>query len=149
MENRAESKWHEGIRKELKKSRGNAFDSHSGISRLELYRGENKRENCLSDVDLVVLDSDNKKIVELIEIETAINPKKLIGIVLATHFCDSCRMPEGRILPLREIPLTIIYKKEKAKSKKPLKIGVIEKALDEAIKRIPGSVKSFQFLERE
>jgi len=144
----SESPWHRQVREKVFDSfKPNVLSSHTNISKLELYRGEKKRENCLSDVDIVVLDSTNEYITQLIEIETAMNPKKLIGIVLATHFCDSCRLPSGQ-KQLIKIALKIICKKEKDKSKKPLKLDVIKAALDEIILKIPGSVSSFHFEER-
>jgi predicted nucleotidyltransferase len=110
----SESAWHKRTREEVFNSfeANTAFNSHSKISRLELFRGDKRRENCLSDVDIVVLDS-KKNIIELIEIETNMNPKKLIGIILATHFCDSCVIPvdglhtkpKKAIIPLKNITL--------------------------------------------
>ena len=143
----SESDWHEEVREKVWNSlKPNAYSSHTEISKLELYRGEIKRKNCLSDVDIIVLDPVNKNIVQLIEIEKVMNPKKLIGIVLATHFCDICRSPEGD-KPLKDISLKIVGNKEKVKSKKPLKLDVIKQALDEILLNIPGSVASFHFEE--
>jgi len=84
----AESPWHRKVREEVhEKFKPNAYASHSNVSKLELFRSMRpKRENWLSDVDIVVLNPDKDKIVQLIEIENEINPEKFMGIVLASHF---------------------------------------------------------------
>lgn len=143
----AESAWHKKVREEIWGSlKPNAFSSHSDVSKLELFRGAIKRENCLSDVDIVELTPDKKNIVRIIEIETAMNPKKLIGIVLATHLCNWCRIL-GKNYPLKDIHLKIICRKEKEKSKKPLKLEVIKIALDDILLKIPGCVANYSFQE--
>ena len=80
----AEHEWHKKVREEtvekLRKSKFIVYSSHTDYSKLELFRDEIKRENCLSDADIVVFDSKHEKIREIIEVETAMNPKKLIWI---------------------------------------------------------------------
>jgi len=143
----SESDWHKEVREKVWNSlKPNAYSSRTEISKLELFRGEIKQKNCLSDVDIIILDPVNKNIVQLIEIEKIMNPEKLIGIVLATHFCDVCRSPEGD-KSLKDISLKIVCKKEKEKSKKPLKLDVIKRALNEILLNIPGSLASFHFEE--
>jgi DNA polymerase II large subunit len=145
----AESAWHKKVREEIWNSlKPNAFSSHSDVSKLELFRGPKKRENCLSDVDIVEITPDRKDIIRLIEIETAMNPKKLIGIVLATHLCDRCKTPYKEY-SLDKISLSIICRKEKEKSKKPLKLAVIKRALDELLFdfKIPGCLAKYDFQE--
>lgn len=147
-----EGKWHKKVREEifenLIKLKFIVYSSHSEISKLELYRDEVKRKNCLSDADIVVFDSKNIKIQQIIEIENAINPKKIIGIVLATHFCDYCRI-KGEGYPLKNISLKIIYRKPKEKSKKALKLDVISKPLDEIIKATKGCLSRFKLEEHK
>jgi predicted nucleotidyltransferase len=145
-----EGKWHKKVRKEifekLKKLKFPVYSSHSEVSKLELFRSEVKRKNCLSDADIVVFDSENKKIQQIIEIENAINPKKIIGIVLATHFCDYCRIMEENY-PLKNILLKIIFRKPKEKSKKPLKLDVIKKPLEDITKNTKGCLSKFELEE--
>jgi len=145
-----EGKWHKNIReeifKELRKSNPYVFSSHSDYSKLELFRGDVIRENCLSDADIVVFDSGNKKIERIIEIENEINPKKFIGIVLATDFCSACRI-RGKNHPLEKISLSIICRKPKERSKKALKLKVMKKPLDNIIKNTKGSLAEFDWEE--
>ncbi len=145
-----EGKWHKKIRekifKELKKSNPHVLSSHSDYSKLELFRESVKRENCLSDADIVVFDSGNKKIEKIIEIENEINPKKFIGIVLATDFCTTCRI-KGKNYPLEKISLQIIYKKPKVGSRKALKLQVMKKPLDYIVKNTEGSLAEFDWAE--
>ena len=141
----AESHWHKKVRLEtFEKIRPNAYSSHSEISKLELFRGEAKRPNCLSDADIVVFDPDSNKIKEIIEIETALNPKKIIGIVLATHLCNLCRI-KGENHLLKDISLKIIYKKAKRGSKKDLKKDIFEKPLRDILNKYEGSISEFIF----
>lgn len=144
-----EHEWHQKVRiEEFEKLRPNAFSSHSEVSKLELFSGEVKRENCLSDADIVVFDPESKKINQIIEVETQVNPKKVIGIVLATHVCDYCRI-KGENYPLENISLKIIYKKAKKGSKKTMKLDVINEPLKEIIKYIKGCVSNFSFEEHD
>lgn len=79
-----DQKWHKKTGDEfvdkLKKLKLNVYSSHSDYSKLELFRRKVRRQNCLSDADIVVFDSKNKKIQQIFEIETDINPKRIIGI---------------------------------------------------------------------
>ena len=86
------------------------------------------------------------KIRQIIEVETAMNPKKLIGIVLATHFCNLCRIRK-KDYPLRNISLKIVCKKAKKKSKKGMKLDVIRESLDDIIKTTEGSLSNFEMRE--
>jgi len=145
-----EGKWHkktrEEIFRELKRSNPYVFSSHSDYSKLELFKGDVIRENCLSDADIVVFDSENNKIERIIEIENEINPKKFIGIVLATDFCSMCRI-KGKNYPLEKISLQIIYRKPKMGSRKALKLKVMKKPLDNIIKKTKGSLAVFDWEE--
>lgn len=133
-----EIEWHQKVRtEEFEKLRPNAFSSHSEVSKLELFRGEVKRQNCLSDADIVVFDSESKKIKQIIEIETQVNPKKIIGIILTTHLCNYCRIKKENH-SLENIFLKIIYKKAKEGSKKAIKLDVIKEPLKEIIGTIKG-----------
>lgn len=50
-----ESPWHKKVREEVfEELKPNAFRSHSDVSKLELFKVEIKRGNCLSDVNIVV-----------------------------------------------------------------------------------------------
>jgi len=146
-----EHKWHKRVREEyverFKKLGFIVYSSHTNISKLELFREEVKRQNCLSDADIVVLDSENEKIEQIIEVETAMNPKKLIGIVLATHFCDRCRIKK-KDYPLKNISLKIVCKKAKEKSKKGMKLEVIKNPLEGIIRnRKEGCLSKFDMEE--
>ena len=146
----AEHGWHKKVREatveELKKKKFIVYSSHTDYSKLELFRNEVKRENCLSDADIVVFDSKHRKIRQIIKVETAMNPKKLIGIVLATHFCNLCRIRK-KDYPLRNISLKIVCKKAKKKSKKGMKLDVIRESLDDIIKTTEGSLSNFEMRE--
>jgi len=145
-----EHEWHKKVREatveELKKKKFIVYSSHTDYSKLELFRNEVKRKNCLSDADIVVFDSQHRKIRRIIEVETAMNPKKLIGIVLATHFCDYCRI-RGKDYPLENVSLSIICKKAKEKSKKGKKLEVIEKPLENIVKKTEGCLSNFEMKE--
>lgn len=147
-----EQEWHKKVREEivekLKKLKYPVYSSHGEISKLELFRREVKRQNCLSDADIVVFDSENKKIQQIIEIETAINPKKIIGIVLATHFCDYCRIRK-KDYPMENVSLKIIFKKAKEKSKKALKLDVIKKPMEDIIETTKGCLFKFELEEHK
>jgi len=145
-----EHKWHKKVREEfvekLKKLKFKVYSSHSDYSKLELFREKVERQNCLSDADIVVFDSKYKRIRQIIEVETAMNPKKLIGIVFATHFCDYCRIRE-KYYTLKNIFLNIVCKKAKEKSKKALKLEVIKKSLGDIIKTTKGCLSKFEMKE--
>jgi len=139
-----ESNWHKKIRKRIVE----AFESQglrvitAHPRRLNLFREEVKRENCLSDADIVVFG--NGRIEKIIEIESEPNPKKMIGIIIATHLCNRLRA-ESNNYALRNIMLEIRYREPVPKSKKALKLGVIEESLQEMIKKVEGSVSHFSF----
>ena len=143
--------WHKKVREEtirkLKQKNREIYTSHAGIANLNLYRGEKIRANCLSDTDIVVFD--NNKITHIIEVESTVQPKHIIGDILATHLCDNCVIHKKGKFPLKNIHLKIIYKKAKPGSKKTMKMVVIEKPLKEAIKKIKGCLSSFEFEEHK
>jgi len=145
-----DQKWHKKTREELvnklKNLKLNVYSSHGKYSKLELFREEVRRQNCLSEADIVVFDSKNKKIKQIIEIETDINPKKIVGIVLATHFCDYCRIKKKNY-PLENISLRIIFKEVKEKSIKVLKLGMIKKPLENIIETTKGCLSKFELKE--
>jgi len=144
-----EHDWHKKVREEIfQKLQPNAYSSHSEISKLELYRDSVKRQNCLSDADIVVFDPISKKIMQIIEIETQINPKKIIGIVLATHLCSFCRIKKENHL-LDNISLKIVYKKSVQGSKKDMKLEVIKQPLKEIIANTKGCLSDFAFEEHD
>jgi len=142
--------WHKKVREEIYNHfKPNAFTSHSKISELELFRGGTHRQNCLSDADIIVIDSKTKKIKEIIEIETQPNPKKIMGIVIATHLCNLCRINEDCYQPLERIHLKIVYQKAKEKSKKGMKLDIIKEPLDGIIKNTNGCISDFTFEEHD
>jgi hypothetical protein len=111
-----ESDWHKSVRRKIIKSnKSTALTSHEHITNLNLYRGRPKIKNCLSDADIIVFDSKSRKILKIIEIETVLNPKKIMGIVMATHVCDFCRAksvdrPQKYLdYHLKDIELQIVY----------------------------------------
>jgi len=145
-----EGKWHKDVReeliRELQKQKRRVYSSHTDISKLELFKEKPESQNCLSDTDIVVFDSEKKRIEKIIEIESTINPKKIIGIVLATHFCTLCRIKE-KDYPLKSVLLDIIYRKSKEKSKIPQKLKVIENSLKEIIRKTDGCLLDFKLKE--
>lgn len=147
-----EHKWHKKVREEYVEKFNKlgfiVYSSHTNISKLELFKEEVKRQNCLSDADIVVLDSENNKIEQIIEIETAINPKKTIGIILATHFCNHCRIL-GNDYRLENVSLKIVFKKPVERSKKALKLEVMKKPLEDIIKTAKGCLSTFKLEEHK
>jgi hypothetical protein len=150
----AEHWWHKKVREEVFSTYNppKAYQSHSDYSKLYLFRTENlakpTRVNCLSDADIVVFDPSSKKIAKVIEIETALNPKKIIGIILTTHLCDRCSYREERgaskeYLELKDIALEIIYRRAPARSKKDLKLNVFEPIIKKIIQSTEGSIARF------
>jgi len=153
----SESKWHQYVRKEyvkkLKMRFSDVFSSHSGYTDLDLFRGESCRENHFSNADIIVLN-DKEKVKKIIEIESALNPKKIFGIVLATHFSTLCRVKkvgdaktEKQNYPLKNIELEIVYKKPKDKAKGTEKIKIIEKLADSLINSSTGCVRKLNIEE--
>jgi len=139
-----ESFWHGKVRRRIyEMSKPNAFTSHDQIGNLNLFKGQTRIKNCLSEADIVVLDPNSKKVVKIIEIETALNPKKIMGIVMATHVCDSCRI-KGVDYHLRDIELEIIFREAPSGSKKDLKLAVIKPILDQFIKESKGCISKLK-----
>jgi len=139
-----ESEWHKETRERIVRtleSQGHrVIASHP--RQLNLFREEVKIENCLSDADIVVFG--NGRIEKIIEIESEPNPKKIIGIVIATHLCNWLRA-EGNNYAFKNIILEIRYREPVPKSKKALKLNVIEEPLREIIENREGSVSYFKF----
>lgn len=146
-----EHAWHRKVRKE-EFSRYNsnfAYQSHSDVSKLYLFNiaedRKPRRIDCLSDADIVVLDPDTGKIAKVIEIESALNPKKILGIVLATHLCNKCSIrekqgEEKRYLDLDNIVLEIIYKKAPPRSKKDLKLAIFKPFIETIVHNAEGCI---------
>ena len=139
-----ESEWHketmERIVRALESQGNQVITSHP--RQLNLFRKKVKIENCLSDADIVVFG--NSRIEKIIEIESEPNPKKTIGIVIATHLSNWLRA-EGNNYALKNIILEIRYREPVPKSKKALKLSVIEEPLREMIENREGSVSHFKF----
>jgi len=153
----SESKWHQYVRKEyvkkLKMRFSDVFSSHSGYTDLDLFRGESCRENHFSNADIIVLN-DKEKVIKIIEIESVLNPKKIFGIVLATHFSTICRVKKvGDIktkkhnYPIKDIELKIVYKKPKDKAKDTEKIKIIKELADNLIDLSTGCVRELTIKE--
>ena len=144
--------WHREVRLALfekYKSLGyEVFTSHSDVSHLNLFKYEVKRECCLSDADIVVFDKGSKRIKEIIEVETGLNPKKVIGIVLATHLTNICRIKRNDY-QFSDVVLRIVYRRPQYRSRKALKLEVIEKPLKEILNNQKGSIADFKFEEHE
>jgi hypothetical protein len=139
----SEHAWHKKVREEVlaKQKPNRAYSSHSDVSKLELYRvaadERPKRINCLSDADIVVFNPDSSRIDKIIEIESALNPKKVIGIVLATHLCNICRILKTNY-ELNNVVLKIIFKKAPLRSKKDYKLEVFEPIISQIIRSTNG-----------
>ncbi len=151
-----ESAWHNKVRTEYRDLYApNAIASHEHITNLNLFRGEIKIENCLSDADIMVIDPGSGRIIKIIEIETALNPKKIMGIVMATHVCDFCRAksidrPKTNLdYHLKDIELQIVYQAGPQESKKDLKRKIIKRILNKYIKEIRGCISKLTVTERE
>jgi len=138
-----EHEWHKIVRKELidKQRPNKTYSSHSEVSKLELFRvpegAKPKRIYCLSDTDIVVFNPDSSRIDKIIEIESALNPKKVIGIVLATHLCNICRILKTNY-ELNNIVLEIVFKKASLGSKKDYKLEVFEPIINQIIRSTNG-----------
>jgi len=152
-----EQEWHKRVREELvekhKKTGLRVEQSHGVNPNLELFRGNLGRANCLSDADIVVFNSDGN-IAKIIEIESEPNPKKILGVVIATHLCTLCKVSkkDKKEPPhqLANILLEIVYKKPKAKSKKADKLAVMYEPLLEMVKNSKGGcVSSFKWKPHE
>jgi len=149
-----EHAWHKKAREELfqRQCPNTAYTSHSEISKLELFRvapGERlSRAGCLSDADIVVFDGDSERITTIIEVESALNPKKVIGIVVATHSCNVCRIKKCNYR-LEAVRLMIVFKKAKPGSKKDLKLTILKPILQEYIRRTEGCLSELEFTPHE
>jgi len=149
-----EGGWHQKVREELlyrlKETEARVESSHGVNPNLELFRGNLRRPNCLSDADLIVFDSD-EKIIKIIEIESELNPKKISGVVMATHLCTLCRVKkEEDPYQLTNVLLEIIYKKPKVKSQKEAKLAVMYGPLLEMVKNSKGGcLSSFRWEAHE
>jgi hypothetical protein len=149
-----EQDWHREARiklvKRLKESYVRVEDAHGGQSDLGLFRGRVGSANHLSDADIIVFSS-RKKICRIIEIESAINPKKIIGIVVATHLCTTCHRVdntlEGRTeqFSLRKISLEILYRKQAKGANTSYKLNLIKRPLKKLIKTSKGCLIDFSW----
>jgi hypothetical protein len=145
-----EHAWHKKVREEIFSSQqpNKAYTSHSVVSILELFRvgtGERlSRKGCLSDADIVVFNGNSEKITKIIEIESALNPKKIMGIVLATHLCNFCRILK-KDYELDDVRLDIAFKKAPQRSKKDLKLTIFEPILQDFIKHTKGCISELVF----
>jgi hypothetical protein len=156
-----EQKWHEEVRlekiAELEKQGLDVRGSHKDNPKIELYRNEKKTENRLSDADIAVFNPQDKTISQIIEIESQLNPKKIIGIVLATHFCSKCSYFQGNarsgedlyMLKEKSVTLVIIYKTPRNKSRKADKLKVIMEPLKEIVKNTQGCLIDFSWKEHK
>jgi hypothetical protein len=151
-----EQAWHEETRlavidKLERQGKKTVKGSHGDNPKIELYRLQKNTENRLSDADIAVFNLSAKTVSEIYEVESAVNPKKFIGIVLTTHFCYKCSnsdYPEA-IFDLNEktVNLVIVYKDPSGRSKKAEKLDVIKEALKKVIEETQGSLKSFDWVE--
>lgn len=140
-----ENEWHKKTRKRIVKTLENqgirVITSHP--KHINLFREKINREHCLSDADIAV--AKDGKIEKIIEVESEPNPKKLIGIIIATHLCNWLRANEDDY-PLKKIILEIRYREPVPKSKKKLKLDIINKPLKEILSSLDGSVSNFRFI---
>ena len=149
-----EHAWHKKVREEIFSCQqpNKAFTSHSVVSKLELFRvgtGERlSRKGCLSDADIVVFNGNSEKITKIIEIESALNPKKIMGIVLATHLCNFCRILK-KDYELYDVRLEVAFKKAPQGSKKDLKLTIFEPTLQDFIKHTKGCISELVFSPQE
>ena len=149
-----EQDWHEAARLKLVGLLGKDYDrvecSHGEHSNLGLFRGRVISVNHLSDADIIALSPRNR-IRRIIEIESSINPKKVIGIIVATHLCTTCHRVEPKIqrgyeryrLREREIVLEIRYRRLERGSNTSLKLKRLKKPLKEMIKTSKGCLVDF------
>jgi hypothetical protein len=147
-----EQKWHELVREEkiaeLENQGRNVKGSHANNPKIELFRDGLKKENRLSDADIAELDAKNERVLQIIEIESQINPKKFAGIILITHICKEClRKAEHYSLNEKEVVLQIVYKKPVEGSGDADKLKIMKEPLKRVIKEIPGSLRDFDWEE--
>lgn len=150
-EEMGESTWHRKVRREIfNEHTPNAYTAHEGVTNLNLYRDEVATKNCLSDADIIVIDPQSKKVAKIIEIESELNPKKVMGIVVATHVCNKI-MAKGikgfEPRDLNGITLEIIYREAARRSKKDQKLEIMIPILEEFIeKNKEGSIAPGQLI---
>ena len=147
-----EQKWHEEVRLEiieaLERQGRNVKGSHFDNPKIELFRQGLKYENRLSDADIAEFEKNGERVLQIIEVESQINPKKFMGIVLATHLCNEClRKTEHYVLNDWDVFLTIVYKKPIKESKKADKLKIMKEPLKRVIKELRGSLKDFDWEE--
>lgn len=147
-----EQKWHELVRleiiDELESQGRNAKGSHARNPNIELFRNGLNYKNRLSDADIAELDDKNGRVLQIIEIESQINPKKFIGIVLATHLCNECLLKtEHYVLNDWEVILRIVYKKPVENSREADKLTIMKEPLMSMIRETRGSLKDFEWEE--
>jgi len=136
-----ESDWHKKVQKEIfHKHETNGYSSHD--RRLYLYKDGSEERNCLSDADIIVKDPSFGEISKIIEIETALNPKKIMGILMVTHVCNICKIDKE--YPLRNITLEIIIRKAPPTSEKDKKLEIILPILNEFIHYRKGSISKLE-----
>lgn len=151
-----EQEWHEKTRVDVmakleSQGKREVKGSHLDNPKIELYRRDINSANRLSDADIAVFNLHDKTISEIVEVESAINPKKFVGIVLTTHFCYKCSHSHypNDIFDLREksVSLLIIYREPSKNSKKAEKLELMKDALKLVIEKTPGSLKGFDWVE--
>lgn len=137
-----ESKWHKKARLDeinYYKKAGYVVESSHEDKKIVMFRDKPSRSTFLSDADIVVINDNN--IVKIIEVQQTYRPKEIIGIIKATDICNKCKI-DNKIYSLSNIELTIILKKEKQKSKKPIQMQLIKDIL-----KLDGCLCSFNFKE--
>ena len=81
---------------------------------------------------------------KIIEIESSLNPKKIIGIIVATHLSNHLKAKEI-IANLESVNMEIIYKEPKNLSSKKQQLALIETSLDKIMEKVPGCLSGFKF----
>jgi hypothetical protein len=141
----SERDWHQQTKEEVfRNQRPNiAVQSNSSEAKLELVRvlpGDTvKRIGFLSDADLVVFDSISGRVRKIIEIEPALDLKKISGIVITTHLCNNCIIKEI-YYELENVCLEIVFKKAPIGSKKDLRLDVFEPLINDLIGSLKGCI---------
>jgi hypothetical protein len=160
-----EQKWHEltrlAIIAKLGREGKEVKGSHQKNPKIELYRHNRNQESRLSDADIAVFNRKEKIVPEIVEVESEINPKKFVGIVLITHLCTLCfcalyldkNNPKSKSdefdLRKRSVSLKIVYKAPEEGSLKAEKLGVMKEALKPVIDSIDGCLKDFDWIEEK
>lgn len=124
-----EGDWHKQIREKLiakYKSKGFQIESSHENQKLPLFYDEVRRENWLSDADIIVIKDG--KITEIIEVQENITPKAIIGIIATTNLANLCKI-NGTNHELKEVVLRIIIKEQKEKSMKNEQFKLIKDIL--------------------